>query len=132
MDILADADLLGEDGWRIYTRHRPSEPQFIGEGAVIEKSSITEGCEIWGNVYHSVLGSGVKVMKGATVRNSVIFSDVTIEENVTLEYAIVDSGALLASGSRVLGDPLNIKVVESGYVLDKNEKYEEKLEGGRI
>ena len=111
----ANMDLLGEnpelklndEEWRIYSRHDAYAPQFIGAEAVIENSSMTEGCEIYGNVINSVLGAGVKVMKGATVCNSVIMADVVIEEGAEVRYSIVDSEAVIGKNAKVGGDSAN-------------------------
>ncbi len=128
MDLLSDPSLLGDDSWRIYTRHSPSAPQFIGEGAVLENSSVTEGCEIYGRVENSVLGAGVKVMAGAYVKDSVLFSDVCVGEGAKVSYAIVDSGAELGKNSVTEGTPRRIAVVESGLKLGDGEIFEEIME----
>ena len=66
MDMLGDSPALqlGDDRWRIYSRHDARAPHYVAAGAVVENSSITEGCEIRGTVRGSVLGAGVKVMAG--------------------------------------------------------------------
>ena len=94
----ANMDLLGEmpnldlhdEEWRIYSRHEAHAPQFVGGGAVVDNSSITEGCEIYGTVRNSVLGAGVCVKEGAVVSNSVIMDNVTVETGAKINYSIVD------------------------------------------
>ncbi len=94
----ANMDLLGEtpsldlhdEEWRIYSRHEAHAPQFVGDGAVVDNSSITEGCEIYGTVRNSVLGAGVCVKEGALVSNSVIMDNVTVETGAKINYSIVD------------------------------------------
>lgn len=105
----ANMDLLGihpalnlaDESWRIYSRHTASAPQYVGENAVIENSSITEGCEIYGTVRNSVLGKGVKVLAGAVVEDSVIFDDVVIGENAKVSYSIIDSEVTVGASSTV-------------------------------
>ncbi len=105
----ANMDLLGEhpalcindESWRIYARHEAHAPQYVGENAVIENSSITEGCEIYGTVRNSVLGAGVKVMEGAVVEDSVIMEDCVIEANAKVSYAILDANVSLGAGASV-------------------------------
>ena len=74
MDLLGNDPVLNvsDESWRIYSRHRAEQPQYVGKTAVIENSSITEGCEIHGTVKNCVLGSGVRVMYGAYVKDSVM------------------------------------------------------------
>lgn len=95
----ANMDLLGADpalnikdeSWRIYSRHDAHAPQYVGPDAVIENSSVTEGCEIYGTVRNSVLGAGVKVMAGAVVEDAVIMDDCVIGEGTKVVYSILDS-----------------------------------------
>ena len=77
----ANMDLLGKTpnfnlydrSWRIFFRNNPLPPHFIGNGGSVANSIVTEGCEIYGTVSDSVLFNSVKVGKGATVKDSVIF-----------------------------------------------------------
>ena len=123
MDLLGEAPSLdlGDDGWRIYSRHESSAPQYVGEKATVENSSVTEGCELHGIIRNSVLGNGVRVEKGAVVCDSVIFDNVTIKERAIVNYAIVDSNVTIgedaiigveksaSDGICVIGEGVNIK-----------------------
>ena len=105
----ANMDLLGENpvldvtdqSWRIYARHQADEPQMVGNTAIIDNASITEGCEIHGTVKNSVLGSGVKVMYGAYVKDSVIMGNTVIGEGATVNYTILDEGVDIGAGAKV-------------------------------
>ena len=124
----ANMDLLGEDpalnikdeSWRIYSRHEAHAPQYVGSDAVIENSSITEGCEIYGTVRNSVLGAGVKVMPGASVIDSVIMEDCVIEENACVTYTILDSKVTVGKNSTVgkdRADAKGITVIGTGIAV---------------
>ena len=54
---------------------------------------IGSGAEIDGTVINSVISGGVKIGKGAIVRDSVIFSNVVIKENAIVEMSIIDENA---------------------------------------
>ena len=104
----ANMDLLGEkpvlefdESTRIFSRHENEAPQYVGADAIIENSSITEGCEIHGTVINSVLGYGVVVEKGAVVRDSVIMHHVTIGDGACVEYSILDSDVCVGKGAKV-------------------------------
>jgi glucose-1-phosphate adenylyltransferase len=101
MDLLGahPALTLSDESWRIYSRHTATAPQYVGKNAIIENSSITEGCEIYGTVRNSVLGTGVKVLEGAVVEDSVIFDDVIIGENAKISYSIIDSNVTVGASS---------------------------------
>lgn len=105
----ANMDLLGEEPvfnlrdpeWRIYSRNANCAPHYTAPNASVSDSLITEGCEIYGTVIHSVLFNGVKVEAGATVRDAVIFNDVTIKAGATVDYAIIDSDVTVSEGAAV-------------------------------
>ncbi len=103
MDLLGDTPelSLNDEEWRIYSRHDAHSPQFVGPDAVIENSSLTEGCEIYGTVRNSVLGAGVCVLEGAVVSDSVIMDDVVIGEGAQIRYSILDTGVHVGRDSRI-------------------------------
>ena len=105
MDMLGSdpALKLNDEKWRIYARHFARAPQYVGGNGVVENSSITEGCKIYGTVRGSVLGPGVTVCKGASVIDSVIMEDVTIAEGATVEYSIIDARVQIGKGAKVGG-----------------------------
>ena len=106
----ANMDLLGRRpafstslSWRIFTRHTPLPPQYVGGGAQIRNSLVSEGCRIHGTVENSVLFPGTQVLPGAVVRNSVVMSSAVIAEEATVEYAILDAGVTIGSRAAVGG-----------------------------
>lgn len=103
MDMLGEQPLLslGDESWRIYSRHSHRSPQHIGPEATIRNSSITEGCEIYGTVLNSVIGTGVTVMEGAYVKDSVLMSGVTVEGGAKVEYSILDSDVLVGEKASI-------------------------------
>jgi len=123
MDLLGETPKfnLGDRTWRIYSRNYSDPPHYIGDYAKVSNSLITEGCKIEGIVENSVLASGVKVSRGAYIKDSIIMKNVTIEEGTTINYSIVDSdtnigkncviGRTKSAGEQitVIGSDLNIK-----------------------
>ncbi len=103
MDLLGDNPALDlrDISWRISSRNNADPPHFAGSEAVISNSMVTEGCEIYGKIEHSVLGSGVCIKKGAVVRDSVIFGNVVIGEGSTVDYAIIDSDTTIGNNCRI-------------------------------
>ena len=103
MDLLGEKPMLdlNDDSWRIYARHSAETPQFIGSDAVVENSSVTEGCEIYGTVINSVLGSDVIVEAGGVVRDSVIMDGVHVCAGATVDYSIVDYDSVICEGATV-------------------------------
>lgn len=105
----ANMDLLGEHpsfslndkDWRIFSRNFADAPQYIGNGAKVTNSIITEGCEIYGSVENSVIYTGAKIMKGAIVRDSVIMNDVIIGEGANVEYSIIDENVTVGKNAKI-------------------------------
>lgn len=105
----ANMDLLGnppkfnlhDNDWRIFSRSESDPGQYVGDGSEISDAFITEGCEIYGTVEHSVLGNGVYVAPGAVVRDSVIMENTTIGENAVVEYSIVAANTDVGRGSHI-------------------------------
>ena len=103
MDLLGEhpALQLGDRDWRILSRHENAPPQIIGEDGVVENSSITEGCAIYGTVKNSVLGENVQVLEGAVVEDSVLMGDCVIGAGARVAYAILDRDVEIGEGACV-------------------------------
>ncbi|MGL5674891.1 MAG: glucose-1-phosphate adenylyltransferase [Cellulosilyticaceae bacterium] len=86
---------LYDEFWKIYTNIDHQPPQFISETAVVEKSIISEGCEVEGKVYNSVLGPRVHIEEGAIVTNSIIMQDTVIKQGAVLERCIVSERSVV-------------------------------------
>ncbi len=83
---------LYEEFWKIYTKSDTILPQYIGDTAVIDRTIIGEGAEIYGEVHNSVIGSGVYIGPGAVVRDSILMKDAVIGEGAVVGKAIVAEG----------------------------------------
>ena len=88
IDIIPEFNLY-EEFWRIYTKSDIIPPQYISSEAVIERSIIGDGTEIYGEVRNSVIGSGVTIGKGAVIRDSIIMKGTEIGENCIVDKAII-------------------------------------------
>ena len=87
----------------IYTKTKDQPPTRYGDGAVLENSFISDGCTIDGEVRGSILSRGVRVEKGAVVRNSIIMQDSVIEEGVILDHVVFDKEVHITKGRRLIG-----------------------------
>ena len=128
----ANMDLLGEKpnfdihdkNWRIFYRNNAEPPQFIRDGAIIDNSLITEGCDVAGTVINSVISSGVKIEAGAVVRDSVIMSGVTVKSGAVIDYSIIDADTVIERDAVVgekLGDGAKITVIASGIEIPQGK-----------
>lgn len=96
IDIIPEFNLY-EEFWKIYTNSANLPPQYISEQSVIEKSIISNGTEIYGEIHSSVLGAGVLVGKGTVIRDSIIMRDVEIGENCIIDRAIIAEGTKIGN-----------------------------------
>ena len=58
---------------------------------------------IEGEIENSILFRGVKIGKGAVVKNCVLMQDTVVEENVKAEYVITDKDAVVTAGKEIKG-----------------------------
>lgn len=97
IDIIPEFNLY-EEFWKIYTKSDAIPPQYISSESKIEKSIITGGCEIYGDVYNSVIGSGVTIGKGTVVRDSIIMKNTTIGDNCTIDKSVIAEEVEISDG----------------------------------
>ena len=97
VDLIPEFNLY-EEYWKIYTNGGCLPPQYLSENAVVERSLICNGAEIYGQVYHSVIGSGVVIGNGTVVRDSIIMQDTEIAENCVVEKAILAENVTVGRG----------------------------------
>ena len=102
---------LYDKKWRIYSRNPGMAPHFVAEGGCARNSLMTEGCEVYGRVEHSILFAGVTVKEGAVVEDSVIMPGAVIERGAIVRRAIIAEGAVIGAGSVIGEETGNIAVV---------------------
>ena len=81
---------LYEDFWKIYTNSDHQPPQYTAPGAKAEEALLSDGCEVYGEVYRSILGPGVIVEKGAVVKDSIIMAGTVVGENSLIDKCVID------------------------------------------
>ncbi|MGI6012266.1 MAG: glucose-1-phosphate adenylyltransferase [Ruminococcus sp.] len=88
IDIIPEFNLY-EEFWKIYTKGDIIRPQYISSDAVVDRSLISEGAEIYGEVHNSVIGADVIIETGAIVRGSIIMRHCRIESGCVIDKAII-------------------------------------------
>ena len=94
---------LFDDDWKIYSRSSGKAAQYIADGAVVEDSMLTNGCRIFGTVRHSILFAGVEVEEGAVVEDAVVMGNVKISSGAKVCHCIVAENAEIGE-SAVIGE----------------------------
>jgi len=95
----ASMDQIDEPGYQIVNNqnihHLSESPRIISSKEDIRQSIVSWQCTISGRVDHSVLGSWVKIGKGAEVMNSVIMPNAYIGNNVKIYNTVIGTGAII-------------------------------------
>lgn len=98
---------LYDPTWKVYTKSEDLPPVKISSEATIHNSLVSNGCVIEGAVINSVLSPGVRVGKGAVVKDSVILNNVIIGDLVTIHRSIIDKKVIIGRNTYVgYGDDL--------------------------
>ncbi len=91
LDLLDPNNTLDifDRSWRVYTNNKNLPPQYIADSAIVNNTLINEGCSISGKVTNSVLFSNVRIEEGAEVKNSVLLSNSVIKKDAKIFNSIV-------------------------------------------
>jgi len=103
LDLLSDQPGMNlfDRGWLIYTKSEERASALIGAEAKVTRSMISHGCVIEGTVEHSLLSPGVRVARGAVVRDSIVMFDTYIGERAVVDRSIIDKDCVIGNGARV-------------------------------
>lgn len=101
----------------VYTKVRDEVPAKYAETAVVKNSLVADGCIIEGTVENSILFRGVRVDKGAVIRNSIVMQDSVIEEGVTVENVILDKEVTIRKFGKLIGHEQYPVVIGKGVTL---------------
>lgn len=87
----------------VYTKVRDDNPTAYFKGSRASNVMVADGCLIEGEIENSILFRGVKVGKGAKVKNCILMQDTVIEPGVDVEYAITDKQVTITAGKQLKG-----------------------------
>jgi glucose-1-phosphate adenylyltransferase len=89
----------------IHTRSEERPPVKVLPGAQIQRSIVSNGCIIEGQVINSVLSPGVRIERGAVVRDSILMLDTYIGPDTAVDRCIIDENVIVEAGARIgVGD----------------------------
>ena len=128
MDLLGKDpafNISGEKGKRIYARNYAMPSSFIAKESKNINSFIAEGCEIFGNVIHSVISTGCTIEQDAIVEDSVIMPNVRIEKGAIIRHAIIGEDCRICRGAVIggtfaEGEEKKISVVGKAKTIEPN------------
>ena len=113
MDMLIPAKFnsLMYANQKIYTKVHNEFPTYYSDSAVVNNAQFGTGCEVEGEVVHSLLGRTVVVKQGAKIEDSLVHSSCVIGEGAKIQYAILDKNCKVADHVSIIGTPENPVVV---------------------
>jgi glucose-1-phosphate adenylyltransferase len=101
----------------IYTKVKDEVPAFYAEGAQVRNSFVADGCIIEGSVEDSVLFRGVRVAKGAAVKNSILMQAAEVQEDCRLDHVVLDKSVIIKRGRDLKGYDNFPIILRKGTVL---------------
>lgn len=87
----------------VYTKVRDDNPTRYITGACAKNVMVADGCVIEGEIENSILFRGVKVGKGAKVKNSILMQDTVVEEGANVDYVITDKKVKITADKELKG-----------------------------
>lgn len=98
MDVLTSdvqEELFSTKNRAVYTKVKDSAPTKYGENAHIRNSFISDGCIIEGVIENSILSRGVRVGRGAVVKNCILMQETFIGAGASINAVITDKNVML-------------------------------------
>ena len=105
MDLLnpqVRAQLFPQDR-PVYTKVRDEVPVKYRINASAKNSMIADGCIIEGTVENSVIFRGVKIGRGAVVKDSIIMQGTVVGENSVLDCVVTDKDVMIRDSRKLIG-----------------------------
>lgn len=100
----------------IFTKVKDEPPTKYSKGSSVKNAMVANGCLISGTVENSIVSRGVKIGKGAVIKNCIIMQKCQIEENCYLDSVILDKDVKVDAGTHLTG------TARSPYVIRKGTK----------
>ena len=103
MDILDNQSgiNLSDSDWKIYARNTAEPPHFVGTGAKISNSVVSEGCVVQGQVINSIISRGATIEKGAVIKDSIVMPSAVVKAGATVNHSIIGWDAIIENDAKV-------------------------------
>lgn len=117
---------LFDENWKIYSRNSGMTGHRIGANAEVHESMITDGCRVYGSVKHSILFAGVTVEEGAQIEDAVVMGGTVIKAGAVVKHCIIAEDVTIEEnavvGAMPEGDENGVATVGSGVTVGKGAK----------
>lgn len=113
------ADELFYKNGTILTKAKDEPSTLYTESSKVQNCLVANGCVIEGTVENSIIFRGVKIKKGAIVKNSIVMQKSEIHGKATVINTIMDKQGIVGKGVRIAGSMIMPFIVEKKQVLRK-------------
>ena len=96
---------IKDPNFKIYARNYAQPSTFVFSASEVHNSLIAEGCNIYGKIEHSIISTGCRITRNATVTDSVIMGNTVIEEGAVVQYAIIGENCVIHKNARIGASP---------------------------
>ncbi len=100
---------LSDPDWRIFSRTGILPPQYISDTAKVEHSLITDGCNVYGKLDYSILFENVTVEEDSVVEYSLIMPGAVIKKGAKVKYSIIAENAVIEEGAQIGTEPSDLQ-----------------------
>ena len=94
---------LFRDSGTIYTKIKDEVPAKYGPNCKVSNSLVADGCVVEGEVENCILFRGVRIARGAVVKNSIMMQNTEIQADTLVEDVIMDKDVIIRRGKRLIG-----------------------------
>ncbi len=101
----------------VYTKVGDDFPATYGLESKVSNTIVGDGSLIEGEVVNSIIFRGVKVAAGASVKNSVLMQNTTVEKGVALDYVVTDKNVVITADKSLKGDATYPLFIEKGKII---------------
>jgi len=92
---------LYNNSWKFFTRTPEMPPAYFGDDSVVINSMVSEGCEIRGVAEKSILSQGVRIGKGAIIKNSILLTGTVVEEGAEIYNTIIAENSYIGKNVKI-------------------------------
>lgn len=116
LDLNTRKQLFKEDS-PIYTVVKDNPPARYSKEAVVKNSLVANGAIIEGTVENSIIARGVKIGKGAVIKNSILMSRCEVSDNAHLDSVVADKNTKFLKIKDVYGSTSQPIVFEKNSIV---------------
>lgn len=98
--LVPEFDLF-DRSWKIYTNNPGMPAHFVGDTGSVKTSIVGEGCEIYGTVRNSIIFPNVIVEEGAVIEDSIIMGGCVIEKKAKIWKSILAADVTVGENTEI-------------------------------